>query len=155
MKWKTTLLLGAIILATLFLWHLSEKRHAAYVAKIESEIVVLETSLNQWKKTAEVESQLRQSLSESLGILHEEYTAIDSALSESNSLLQHYKNKPSASQPTSAACADRGPELYREDADFLIKEAGRAEKVLKERNFYYERYEFARKELETLKGAAN
>lgn len=37
-----------------------------------------------------------------------------------------------------------GRELYREDGEFLIGEAARAEKLIVERNYYYEQYEKAR-----------
>lgn len=41
-----------------------------------------------------------------------------------------------------------GAELYKEDGEFLIGEAARAEKVLIERNYYYEQYEQVRKKLD-------
>lgn len=43
---------------------------------------------------------------------------------------------------TTGTCT--GAELYREDAEFLAGEAARADKVTIERDFYYERYEYAR-----------
>ncbi len=41
------------------------------------------------------------------------------------------------------ACTAR--ELYREDAEFLTREAARANQVIAERNYYYQQYEKARK----------
>lgn len=43
-----------------------------------------------------------------------------------------------------------GAELSREDAEFLAGEAARAEAVLKDRDFYYKRYEDARNKVEKL-----
>jgi hypothetical protein len=47
--------------------------------------------------------------------------------------------------PTVQACT--AGELYREDAEFLTREAARADQILAERNYYYQRYESVRKEL--------
>jgi predicted RNase H-like nuclease (RuvC/YqgF family) len=44
-----------------------------------------------------------------------------------------------------------GRELFKEDAEFLTREASRADKVVVQRDFYYQRYEEARIMLETLK----
>lgn len=49
---------------------------------------------------------------------------------------------------TRETCTGTG--LYREDAEFLTREAARAEKVLTERNYYWQQYENARLELEKL-----
>jgi hypothetical protein len=47
--------------------------------------------------------------------------------------------------PSGATCT--AAQLYREDAEFLAREAARAEGVLIERNYYYDRYEDIRKSL--------
>lgn len=52
----------------------------------------------------------------------------------------------SANPRDSSACTGR--ELYREDGEFLTREAHRAEKVRMERDFYYERYEYVRNQLD-------
>lgn len=58
--------------------------------------------------------------------------------------------RPSTPIPTKApevgeACTAR--ELYREDAEFLVREAARADQVVAERNYYYQQYEKSRKVL--------
>lgn len=50
-----------------------------------------------------------------------------------------------ASAVASARKACTGSELYREDAEFLAGEAARADKVTIERDYYYGRYEDARR----------
>lgn len=61
------------------------------------------------------------------------------------------RNRPSRSGPetteTRKTCT--GAELYREDGLFLAREAARAERITKERDFYYEQYERARAALES------
>lgn len=49
---------------------------------------------------------------------------------------------------TRETCTGTG--LYREDAEFLTREAARAEKVRIERDYYWQQYENARLELEKL-----
>lgn len=53
-----------------------------------------------------------------------------------------YRNTPE----TTRACTGAG--LYREDGEFLIGEAARANKIRIERDFYYNQYEQARKKLD-------
>lgn len=53
-----------------------------------------------------------------------------------------YRDNPT----TESACT--GAQLYKEDGEFLIGEAARAERVLIERTFYYEQYEQVRKKLD-------
>lgn len=69
----------------------------------------------------------------------------DIAISE----LRNRPKRPSPSNPTpnpssGQACTAR--ELYQEDAEFLTREAARAESVLVERDYYYEQYEKVRNE---------
>lgn len=46
---------------------------------------------------------------------------------------------------TSASSACTGAQLYRDDAEFLARQAALADQVVIERDFYYERYESARR----------
>jgi len=67
------------------------------------------------------------------------------------------RKRPTRSQLNSAVAEARkactGAELYREDGEFLAGEAARAEKLIKERDYYYEQYERARLALEALQGS--
>lgn len=69
--------------------------------------------------------------------------------SELNVALVSLRNRPSRPEtvthdtPVSQACTGR--ELYREDGEFLAREAARAESVLAERDYYYKQYEEVRK----------
>jgi hypothetical protein len=71
-----------------------------------------------------------------------------------NDLRSKLRNRPSRKYITvyrdnpSIERACTGAELYREDGEFLIGEAARAERVLIERNYYYEQYEQVRKKLD-------
>lgn len=73
-----------------------------------------------------------------------------------NSLRQRPSRESVSSEgSSSASCAPpsiTGMSLSREDGEFLAGEAARAEQCLQERDFYYERYEAARKELKEIYG---
>jgi len=58
------------------------------------------------------------------------------------------------SRPPGSTKACPGRELSREDAEFLVREAARADVVVSERDYYYGRYEDARTKLEALKRPA-
>jgi hypothetical protein len=68
--------------------------------------------------------------------------------SQLNTVLVSLHNRPSrpetitSDSPSSQACTGR--ELYREDGEFLAREAARAERVLAERDYYYQQYEEVR-----------
>lgn len=50
--------------------------------------------------------------------------------------------------PSESGAACTGAFLYREDAEFLAREAARADRILTERDYYYNQYESVRKQLE-------
>lgn len=54
-------------------------------------------------------------------------------------------NSAVSSAVTSAKQACTGAQLFREDAEFLAREAARADAVIVERDYYYGQYEHARK----------
>lgn len=71
-------------------------------------------------------------------------TKLDTALSR----LQHRPSRPKDlpnDTPVIQACTAR--ELYREDGEFLAREAARAESILIERDYYYNAYEEVRKKI--------
>ncbi len=78
---------------------------------------------------------------------------INSITVERDAALKRLRNRPvRPSTPDTPkdleagqACTAR--ELYREDAEFLTREAARAEQVMAERNYYYQQYEKVRKVL--------
>lgn len=78
---------------------------------------------------------------------------INKLASSVKSLRNELLNRPSRSDPVTPGAGQTctGRELYREDGEFLIGEASAAERVRIERDFYYERYEEARQQLERLK----
>lgn len=92
---------------------------------------------------------------ESVEILEREYdkqiTDINNSLSVALNRLQQRPTRPQVITETREIrepCTGR--ELFREDGEFLTREAARAERVVKERDYYFQRYEEARLMLERL-----
>lgn len=90
---------------------------------------------------------LRKSNDLALGKKNAEIETINSKLALLRSEL---RKRPSRSTAPSSSAPCTGRELLREDAEFLAGEAARAEQIMKERNYYYERYEEARQMLERI-----
>lgn len=63
------------------------------------------------------------------------------------------RTDPPLSPEATSSCT--GTQLYREDGEFLAGEASRAERIMQERDFYYERYEEARTQIERMKNGKN
>lgn len=90
---------------------------------------------------------LRKSNDLALGKKNAEIESINSKLAFLRSEL---RKRPSRSTAPQAGSSCTGRELLREDAEFLAGEAARAERIIKERNYYYDRYEEARQMLERI-----
>lgn len=103
------------------------------------------------EKTAKVEKELKDDANK---IKNDRDTTI-SVLTASRDLalkrLSERKARPSA-QPSGEVASVGGSctarELYREDAEFLTREAYRAQSIIVERDYYYNQYELTRKKLD-------
>jgi len=75
--------------------------------------------------------------------------ALGNSLSVAISELRNRDKRPTNySPPISAPATCTGTQLYQEDAEFLTREAARADKIIIERDYYYKEYEDARKKLD-------
>lgn len=77
-------------------------------------------------------------------------TSIERNLRSDIERLRNREVRPNVVTITETRETCTGTGLYREDAEFLTREAARAEKVRIERNYYWQQYENARLELEKL-----
>lgn len=136
--------LGAIIIA-LGALHYIDKGYAlraqenSFKARLETSVRIAEG------KAREIEKQLAQNTIIKEQEKNEKLASINTELSASISRLSKRPSRPtdnSPASPVSQACTGR--ELYKEDGEFLIREAARAEALIVERDFYYDRYEQAR-----------
>jgi hypothetical protein len=79
----------------------------------------------------------------------------DAQIKDINSLLANalneLRNRPKrpadSSTDTKIGSSCTGRELYQQDAEFLTREAARADRILVERNYYYNQYESIRRSL--------
>ena len=77
-------------------------------------------------------------------------TSIERNLRSDIERLRNREVRPNVVTITETRETCTGTGLYREDAEFLTREAARAEKVRIERDYYWQQYENARLELEKL-----
>lgn len=135
-------ILGAVAFAS-YMWGYGNARVAAIeensreLAQAQSEAFEASENLRKQNTTA----------------LRAKQNEINKLASSVKSLRNELLNRPSRSDPPApnAGQTCTGRELYREDGEFLIGEASAAERILLERNYYYDRYEEARQQLERLK----
>ena len=135
MPWLQSLKYALVALLILLagLWHWYDKKEAlnAYKAEQEAKAHAMEQKLNYdaWNIRATKDAKI---------------TELNTKLSSALSLL---RNRPQRDNPAAAGEACTGTKLFREDAEFLTREAARADQLIIERDYYYERYEAARREL--------
>lgn len=136
----------SVLILCLYGYHTYDKKEAVKAAKGQIEAIydkkLLDASETARKKEHELQEQadnLRKEKDNAIGNLN---VRLSDALAE----LHKRPKRPSVITETTyirESCT--GAELYREDAEFLTREAYRAERVLAERDYYYKQYEEIRK----------
>lgn len=151
MKWVVGALAVSVFLS--FLWHENKAVKAGkqevideYAnAAAEQAVEALQSELELVKAKGKADEQL---IREKQALVAERDALIRS--------LQQRLKRPQATEanptPPSSGEACTGAQLYKEDGEFLAREAARAEELIVQRDYYYERYEDARQQLEKLNG---
>jgi hypothetical protein len=139
-----------VLIVLVGVWHYMSLKAAVGAAKAS---VVAEYQIEIDKSVAKAIEDTKK-LQESADVIKEKkYETLkrnnDKLLADIVSLQQRAKRpSPTNLAPNpSAREACTAAQLYREDAEFLAREAARADSVLIERNYYYEQYESIRKQL--------
>lgn len=141
-------LIAAFLLA---LWgvHVYDKHQAVQEARNELIAQYDKKLLEATQKAVQTTKQLQADNAAIRGKKDEQIQDINSKLAAALSELRKRPKRP-ASLPnnpsTGEACTAR--ELYQEDAEFLTREAARADSVLAERDYYYSQYESVRRRLD-------
>ena len=99
--------------------------------------------LKMYKNSQNVQNQLQNRLDEEREKKHAEIKVIDSKYKSVIAELRNRTDRGTAIAKNGKACT--GAELSREDAEFLVGEATRADKIVVELNHCYTTYENARK----------
>lgn len=143
---KFKIALGAIIFIALLGYHHVSRyiavQEATSALHSEYQEAMREEVLKAQKTSLELVNKLQEDnrkKDEKIKDISSKHSALLSSLSDRTS-----RDQRNSSTPGSASTCT-GAELYREDGEFLAGEAARAERVLTERDFYYEQYERARK----------
>jgi len=135
---------GASLLIVLATFHINAVDNAEEAVRKEYTALMKEQERKQLELqgTIVLEAlQLEQEKNEKIARLNARTNELLSSLSKRTS-------RPSETTiVTEAVSSCTGEILYREDGEFLAGEAARADRILAERNYYYEQYEQARKKL--------
>jgi uncharacterized protein HemX len=134
------------VLVALWGYHTYDKAQAVNKVRQEYMVKSQEVITRTERATQALEASTRKSIKDKENELQNLASQRDAAILS----LQHRTVRPSVVTITETRETCTGRELYREDAEFLTREAARAEKVRVERDFFYDKYEAARLQLEEL-----
>lgn len=156
----------AVYVASVFCVSVYYQRHEVNAVKTASELAVernTNTLVSQYnKKLADADAKFKQQTADMQEAANNQKKTKDETIASINSKLvaaiSELRNRPSRPDSIASgtsqtpndpvrgtACTAR--ELYYEDAEFLTREAARAESVLIERNYYYSRYQTVKDQL--------
>lgn len=140
LKWVAVGLLALTILA----WHYVDKRDA--IQKVHADY-----ALKSYKNAENVNKITIDLLNSSMDSLQKKEDEIERINGLYDDLAERMRKRPPRSSAPAAKTPSTctGAELYREDGLFLAGEAARAEKIIKERDYYYDEYERARAALDS------
>lgn len=144
--------MGLCVCAVLFGWHTVDKHQAIREAVSVSETKMKETHRLALKKAQRASQSVTEALQANADTERqkkdETINRINTKLADALSRLHNRPTRPaSLSQDTPVVQACTARELYREDGEFLTREAARAESVVAERDYYYQQYEEVRNKI--------
>lgn len=154
MSTKLKLIAIAAVIGLLATVHIFDKRNAVAEARRD---IRTEQLIQGYIAQNEVNDFNIKLLNSSLEANKKKDDELKTIRSQYGSLLNSVSNRPKREDSNTpgnpSTCT--GAELSREDAGFLAGEAAAAERILKERDYYYGEYERARRELDSLKKSAS
>jgi len=122
--------------------------HTSAINKVRVELV--EQHAKDLKRAVDISILLQDKKDKALEDLQKRLRTNDTRIKQLN---RELLNRPQRSDPVTSETGNSctGARLYRDDAEFLTWYSAQTERLREERDYYYERYEHARKELERLK----
>lgn len=148
--WAKISLVGGFI-ALVLGWHLYSKNNAVEDALAAQRAIYDLKVADEVQKAQETSIGLLNSALEDLQKKENEIKIISDKLSSLNRQLQQRTSREDNSSAARDSLTCTGAELFREDGEFLAREAARADRILKERDYYYEQYRRAKEALATHK----
>lgn len=100
------------------------------------------------EQTLEIQTKLQEDADKMKEQKDAQIEDVNRKLANTLSELRKRPSRPAKPQNTSIRSSCTGRELYREDGEFLTREAARANRVLAERDYYYNQYESVRRRME-------
>lgn len=146
MSTRAKIIALAAFLVALWAFHEYDKAQAVNEAVEQAE----KASKEYKERTERVQKTLDASHRLALKEKDVKITSIERNLRSDIERLRNREVRPNVVTITETRETCTGTGLYREDAEFLTREAARAEKVRIERDYYWQQYENARLELEKL-----
>lgn len=146
MSTRAKIIASVVVLAALWAFHEYDKAQA--VQEVRKELVA--KSKEYAEKTDKATKALEASLRSESAQKDAKIDSINRQLADTVKRLRDRPVRPSVVTVTEIRESCTGAQLYREDGEFLAREAARAERILEERNFYWQQYENARVKLEEL-----
>lgn len=148
MSTRAKIIASMAVLVALWAFHEYDKAQA--VQEVRKELVA--KSKEYAEKTDKATKALEASLRLESVQKDAKIDSINRQLADTIKRLRDRPVRPDVVTVTEIREACTGAQLYREDGEFLAREAARAERILEERNFYWQQYENARVKLEELNG---
>lgn len=146
--WLIKIIALGAVLGLLWGIHTYDKHSAVKEAVTNTELRIEKQAR---ENADEISSLLKKDSAKAQGIKNEK---IKSLTRERDNLLNSLRERPSRDSDSTApgnSCPATGAQLYKEDGEFLAREAARADRIKEERDYYYLEYENARKQLEKAK----
>jgi hypothetical protein len=139
--------LVGVLIASGIAYHILDKRNAVQTA-VEAQRAIYEAQLQvEINKAQEASISLLNSALDDIKKKDEEIKNINSKYAALSRSLQQRPSRKDSSSASGNPSTCTGAELLREDGEFLAGEAARADRILKERDYYYEQYKRAREAL--------
>ena len=143
LSWIKLSLFVALLSATLTFHFLTVAKYKE-IEKLEATIALQEEQKKSLEKQGEI-------VLEAMKVEQEKNEQIQTLSAESERLRLSLQQRPSRPAPeviySQAPSSCTGRELYKEDGEFLVREAARADKLIAERDYWYKQYEQVRKKL--------
>lgn len=157
-KYVLSFIAIAIVIIGIVLWHNSRVDFAVEQATNQ---LTDQYELQKQKEIAKVEETSSELLQQAYTLLENKQNEIEAITSERDNLVSELRKRSKRTKSDTDSTVTKGSgtctgaELFREDAEFLAREASRADRILIERNKYYELYEQARLKLQQLQEDLN
>lgn len=149
MSTRAKIIALAAFLVALWAFHEYDKAQAVNEAVEQAE----KASKDYKERTERVQKTLDASHRLALKEKDVKITSIERNLRSDIERLRNREVRPNVVTITETRETCTGTGLYREDAEFLTREAARAEKVRIERDYYWQQYEDARLKLGEINGS--